>query len=106
MERYFATFDRVSIITESLIVSGTLQAEFMGTKHNFHIYNYGTPFLVTFLVDTNKSMYIRYFGCCKISLDSICKVFILRGRHDLCCLFFHSLHYQLLHGRAIRRCHI
>ena len=49
---------------------------------------------------------IRYFGGCKMQLDSKCQVFFLLRRQDFCYRLLHSLHCLFLHVRGKGGCNI
>ena len=90
----------------SMMIYGSLQSEWMGTKRNSCFHRYGAPIFVTllFLYLNRIAMIITYFEGCKIWFDSICLVFFLDRKHDFCCNLLHSLHHPFLHGSAISRC--
>ena len=53
------------------MIFGSLQAEFMETKHNGHIHRYGAPISGNIVMYVCKpiKIIIEYFGGCKIYLD-------------------------------------
>ena len=60
IECTFATVDRGSIMTRihrwSVMIYGSLQAEFMETKYNSHIHGYGTSVFGKIVVNISKSI--------------------------------------------------
>ena len=60
MKFSFATVDRSSIMARihrlSVMIYGSLQAEFMETKNNSHIHRYGTPVFGKIVVNISKSI--------------------------------------------------
>ena len=60
IECSFATVDRDSIMVRihrwSVMIYGSLQAEFMETKYNSHIHGYGTSVFGKIVVDISKSI--------------------------------------------------
>ena len=60
IEFSFATVDRGSIMARinrwSVMIYGSLQAEFMETKYNSHIHGYGTSLFGKIAVDISKSI--------------------------------------------------
>ena len=60
IESYFATVDRGSIMARihrwSVMIYGSLQAEFMETKYNNHIHRYGTSVFGEIVVNISKSI--------------------------------------------------
>ena len=60
VECYFATVDRGSIMARihrwSLMIYGSLQAEFMETKYTSHINGYGTSVVGKIVVNISKSI--------------------------------------------------
>ena len=57
---YFAAVDRGSIMARihrwSVMIYGSLQAEFMETKYNSHIHRYGTSVFGQIVINTSKSI--------------------------------------------------
>ena len=56
-----------------------LWAEYMGRKHNGHIYRYGTPIFGNIAYVFKL---IKYGGGSKIWLESTCQVFFLHPKQD------------------------
>ena len=56
------------------MIYGSLYTESMENKHDGPIHRYGTSIFVAWL--------IKYFGGCKIWLDSVGQVFFLHRKHD------------------------
>ena len=107
MECLFVTVDGCSIMAWihrwSVRIYGSLQAEFMETKYNSHIYRYGTPVFGTSVFNVSKSINnnnqllwrlenITRFDKCSSSNAGLFK------------FLTHSLYYQFLHGRGISMC--
>ena len=75
-------WQRYSVMTGihrgSMMVSCSLQTVFIGTKHNVHIHRYGTLILaiLMFMSLNRLTLIIKFFGGCKIRLDSIYQVFL------------------------------
>ena len=74
IECFFATVYRGSIMARihrwSVMIYGSLQAEFMETKYNNHIHGYGTSVFGKIVVDisktiNNKNQIHMYLGGCK-----------------------------------------
>ena len=67
IECSFATVDKGRIMARihrwSVMIYGSLQAEFMETKYNSHIHGYGKLLLIYLI---RLTTIIRYFGVCKI----------------------------------------
>ena len=59
----------------SVMIYGSLQVEFMETKHNGHIHRCGTPIFGKIVVYISKPINNneKYFGGREIYLDSTCK---------------------------------
>ena len=76
------------------MIYGSLQVEFMETKHTSHSHIYGTHILSNIVFNASKPINnkIKYFGGCQIKFDSTCQVFFLPNA-GLISFLFHSLHY-------------
>ena len=86
IECSFATVDRGSIMAKmhrwSVMIYGSLQAELM--KYNSHIHSMEhLSLLKLLLIYLNRlTTIIKYFGGCKIELDSTIQVFFLHRKQD------------------------
>ena len=70
-----------------MVVYGSLQAKFMGTKHDSHIHRYGTPEFgnIIFHIAKPYNYDKQILWDCKLCLHLVCDVFIYiaKGTFDL-----------------------